>query len=95
VYAWARSRSRVFSESTAPPPSAITEGGPCEGFRDDLLLEPPELGLSALEELRDGPVEPLDLGIRVHERAGRALGDLAPDRRLPRPHEADEGEVLP
>ena len=68
---------------------------PREGFGDDLLLEPPELGLSALEELRDGPVQPLDLGIRVHERAGRALGDLAPDRRLPRPHEADEGEVLP
>ena len=68
---------------------------PREGLGDDLLLEPPELGLSALEELRDGPVQPLDLGIRVHEGAGRALGDLAPDRRLPRPHEADEGEVLP
>ena len=68
---------------------------PCEGLGDDLLLEPAELGLSALEELRDGPVQPLDLGIRVHEWASRALGDLAPDRRLPRPHEADEGEVLP
>src|SRR5215213_5878608 len=30
-------------------------------------------------------MQPLDLGVRV----------LAPDRRLPRPHEADEGEMLP
>src|SRR4029079_10626219 len=66
----------------------------CESLRDDLLFEPAEFGLSTLEELRDGPVQPLDFDIRVHERASRAFGDLAPDRRLPRPHEADEGEVL-
>ena len=67
---------------------------PGEGLGDDLLLEAAELGLSALEELRDGPVQPLDLGVGVHEGPGRALGDLAPDRRLPGPHEADEREVL-
>ena len=67
---------------------------PGEGLGDDLLLEAAELGLPALEELRDRPVQPLDLLVGVHEGARRALGDLAPDRRLPRPHEADEGEVL-
>jgi len=67
---------------------------PGESLRDDLLLEATKLGLPALEELRDRPVQTLDLLVGVHEGTSRALGDVAPDRRLPSPHEADEGEVL-
>ncbi len=54
-----------------------------------------ELGLSFLpEELGDGlPQRPLELPIQVDERTTEALGDLGPERRLPRAHEADEREV--
>jgi hypothetical protein len=36
----------------------------------------------------------LDLLVRVDERPADPLRDLAADGRLPRPHEADQGEVL-
>src|SRR3954469_18488179 len=69
-------------------------GGARQRLRDDLLLDPPELRLPALEELADRAEALLDLLVRVDERAVREPRELAADRRLPRPHEADEGEVL-
>ena len=67
---------------------------PGERLCDDLLLDPPELRLAALEELRDRPEAPLDLLVGVDERAPGQPRELAAERRLPRAHEADEGEVL-
>ena len=61
----------------------------------DALLDLAELGLAALvKDLGDRPVPLLDLLVSVDERAARCLRDLLPHRRLARPHEADEGDVL-
>ena len=66
-----------------------------ESLRHDSLFEPTKLGLAALvEEPRDRAVARPDLLVGIHERSLCEAGDLAADRGLPRPHEADEGEVL-
>ena len=65
-------RSRVCSERTAPPPSAITDGRAGKRLRDDLLLDPAEFGLAALEELADRAEALFDLLVGVDERAVRA-----------------------
>jgi hypothetical protein len=59
------------------------------------LLELPELGFAAaLEYLRDRRAgAELDLAVEVEEPPAEALGDLQPECRLARAHEADEGEV--
>jgi hypothetical protein len=65
-----------------------------ESLGHHLLLEQAKLRLAVLEELGDGPVAALDLGIRVDEGSAGALGRDSPDRRLAGSHEADEREVL-
>jgi hypothetical protein len=47
------------------------------------------------EEPRDGPARrPLDLRVDVDDVTSEPLGDLLRERRLARPHEADERDVL-
>jgi hypothetical protein len=64
-----------------------------ENLSRDLFLEAAKRGLAPLEELGDGTVAPLDLTIEVDERPAAEAGNLLADRRLPRAHEADEGEM--
>src|SRR5205823_11926124 len=59
----------------------------------ELLLHAAELRLAPFEELPDRAVPLLDLTIEVDERPSTETRGLFPDRRLPRPHEADEREV--
>ena len=66
----------------------------CERLRDDLLLDPAELGHAALEELADRAEALFDLLVGVDERAIRQARELAAERRLPRAHEPDQREVL-
>src|SRR5581483_8914760 len=62
-----------------------------------VLLDPPELLLPALgEERRDRRPRPLlDRGVEVEERTAEPLRELLAERRLPRSHEPDEGDVAP
>ena len=87
------SRLRRLGENCATPESD-NRRRPCQGLGHELLLDSAELGLAALEELADRAEALLDLLVGVDERAVGELRELTAERRLPRPHEPDEGEVL-
>ena len=64
------------------------------GFSHERCLDVTERRLSlALEELPDRSVRALDLLVDVDEPAAEPRGDVSADRRLSRPHEADQDEM--
>src|SRR3954468_16957680 len=71
--------------------------GACEGEAHGVLLDPPELLLSPLgEELADRLAGALlDRSVEIEEGTFEPLGQLPPERRLARAHEADEDDVAP
>ncbi len=67
--------------------------GAGERLCEHALLDPPELGLPALEELRNRAVPPLDHPVEVDERPRRPLRDARAHRRLAGPHEAGQRKM--
>ena len=59
----------------------------------DPLLDPPELGLAALEQLADRAVPALDQPVEVDERPRGQLGDTRSHGRLAGSHEAGKRQV--
>ena len=88
------SRSRVASERTAPPPSAMTAVGPASASATTCSSIRRNSGSPRSKSSPIGPKRLLDLLVRVDERTVREVRELAAERRLPRAHEADEREVL-
>ena len=88
------SRSPRSERSSAELDDAERPAG--EDVGGCLLLAPPELRLAVpFEDLRDGLAGPLlDDLVDRDERPAQPLRDERAERRLPRAHETDEGEVL-
>ncbi len=89
-----RISARVSAATNAPPPVAMTFGGPLDQPGDDAALAVAEMGLAeALEDLGDRQAAgALDLGVGIDERQAEPRRQPPPDGRLARPHQPDEDD---